>query len=110
MAAISTDKQNKEIKIILKSNDHKIIDMSVQSVIESAKRTGATVTGPIPLKTKVFKLTVLRSPIRHTKAREQYKQCVHKRVMFINVSNSKTLDALKELVLPDGIDISLEQS
>ncbi|MCK5788129.1 MAG: 30S ribosomal protein S10 [Chlamydiia bacterium] len=109
MAIIKSKKDRKDIKIRIKSHDHRLIDESVSMVIESAKGTGATVTGPIPVKNKIFKITVLRSPIRHSKAREQYKLCIHSRLLYIKFATPNTIDALKDLSLPDGIDISLNQ-
>lgn len=103
------DSHHKGIKIVLKSNDHRIVDKSVKDVVEAAKKTWATVSGPIPGKTKVHKITVHRSPIRHSKAREQYRQSVHKRILYIHFTSSQTMDALREVSIPDGIDISLYQ-
>lgn len=100
--------QKKNIKIKIKAHDHRLLDDSVKMISEAAKGTGARIAGPIPLKNKVFKITTLRSPIRHSKAREQYKLCIHKRVLYIDFATINTIDALKDLSLPDGIDICLK--
>lgn len=109
MATKAPSKRKQDIKLRIKAHDHRLIDESVKMVIEAARGTGSTVVGPIPLKNKVFKLTILRSPTRHTDAREQYKLCMHKRVLFIAFANPNTIDALKDLTLPDGVEIDLQQ-
>ena len=99
------DKQN--IRIHLKAYDNKILDISTQEIVNTAKRTGAQVKGPIPLPTKIEKFTVLRSPHVNKTSREQFKLCTYKRLLDIYSNNSKTVDALMKLELPNGVDVEI---
>jgi len=96
------------IRIRLKAYDHRVIDQSVRQIIDAAERTGATVAGPIPLPTEKGKYTVMRSPFVHKDAREQFEMRTHKRLIDINESTSKTIDALMNLSLPAGVDIEIK--
>ena len=99
---------NQKIRISLKAYDHKLIDQSVTQIIETAKRTGARVSGPIPLPTKREIVTILRSPHIDKDSREQFEMRTHKRLIDIIMPTPKTVDALTRLDLPDGVDITLK--
>lgn len=96
------------IRIRLKAYDHHLIDMSTDKIIVTAKQTGATISGPIPLPTKRSVYTVLRSPHVNKKSREQFETRVHKRLIDILSATPKTVDALMKLELPAGVDISIK--
>ena len=98
---------NQNIRIRLKAFDHKLIDRSAREIVETAKRTGATVKGPIPLPTKVERYTVLISPHVNKNARDQYELPTHKRLMDIVDPTDKTVDALMKLELPAGVDVQI---
>ena len=100
------DKQN--IRIHLKAYDNKILDISTQEIVNTAKRTGAQVKGPIPLPTHKKIFTVLRSPHVNKKSREQFKLCNYKRLLDIYSSSSKTVDALMKLELPSGVEVEIK--
>jgi len=99
---------NQKIRINLKAYDHKLIDQSVAQIIETAKRTGAQVSGPIPLPTKKEIITILRAVHKYKDSREQFEMRTHKRLIDILNPTSKTGDALTRLDLPDGVDITLK--
>ena len=92
--------QNQQIRIRLKAFDHRLIDQSTQEIVETAKRTGAQVRGPIPLPTRKERFTVLVSPHVNKDARDQYEIRTHKRVLDIVLPTDKTVDALMKLDLP----------
>lgn len=96
-----------KIRIRLKAYDGRLLDRSVLDIVETAKRTGAAVVGPIPLPTKREIYTVLRSPHVDRKSREQFEIRTHKRLVDILNPNAKTIDALKTLALPAGVDIKI---
>ena len=96
-----------KIRIRLKAYDQRLLDKSTADIVETAKRTGATVVGPIPLPTKREIYTVLRSPHVDRKSREQFEIRTHKRLVDILSPTSKTIDALKTLNLPAGVDIKI---
>ena len=96
---------DQKIRIRLKAYDHRLIDRSASEIVETAKRTGAQVRGPIPLPTKIERYTVLSSPHVDKKAREQYEIRTHKRIIDITEPTSKTIDELRTLNLPAGVDI-----
>ncbi len=98
---------NQNIRIRLKAFDHKLIDRSAREIVETAKRTGATVKGPIPLPTKIERYTVLISPHVNKNARDQYELPTHKRLMDIVDPTDKTVDALMKLELPAGVDVQI---
>lgn len=101
-------KQKKQrIRIRLRCFDPRVLDRSAQDIVETAKRTGARVAGPIPLPTSIVRYTVLRSPHVDRKSREQFQLATHSRLIEILDPPSKTLDALKTLSLPAGVDIKL---
>jgi ribosomal protein S10 len=98
---------NQNIRIRLKAFDHKLIDRSAREIVETAKRTGATVRGPVPLPTKIERYTVLISPHVNKDARDQYELLTHKRLMDIVDPTDKTVDALMKLELPAGVDVQI---
>lgn len=98
---------NQNIKIRLKSFDHKLIDLSTGEIVETAKRTGAQVRGPIPLPIKKEKYTVLISPHVNKDARDQYEIRTHKRLIVIVQPTEKTVDALMKLDLAAGVDVQI---
>lgn len=97
-----------KIRIRLKGYDQRILDRSTLDIVETAKRTGAAVAGPIPLPTRRETYTVLRSPHVDRKSREQFEIRTHKRVLDIVNPTGKTVDALKTLTLPAGVDIKIK--
>ena len=99
---------NQNIRIRLKAFDHRLIDVSAGEIVETAKRTGAQVRGPIPLPTKKERFTVLTSPHVNKDARDQYELRTHKRLMDILDPTDKTVDALMKLELPAGVDVQIK--
>lgn len=97
-----------KIRIRLKGFDQRQIDRSTTDIVETAKRTGARVVGPIPIPTKREIITVLRSPHVNRKSREQFEMRTHKRLIDIHNPTAKTIDALKILSLPAGVDINIK--
>jgi small subunit ribosomal protein S10 len=97
-----------KIRIKLKSFDHTLVDKSAEKIVKAVKATGAVVSGPIPLPTKIEKFTVLRSPHVNKKAREQFQLCTYKRLIDIFSSSPKTVDALMKLELPSGVDVEIK--
>lgn len=102
-----TTKQKKRIRIRLRSFDQRLLDQAASDIIDTAKRTGAKVAGPIPLPTKVKRYTVLRSPHVDKKSREQYEMITYNRLIDLLEPPLQTLDALKSLTLAAGVDIKL---
>jgi small subunit ribosomal protein S10 len=98
----------RKIRIKLKAYDHRLLDRSAAEIVESARRTGATVVGPIPLPTKREVYTVLRSPHVDKKSREQFQLKTHKRLLDILNPTAQTVDALKKLDLPAGVDVEIK--
>jgi len=96
-----------KIKIRMEAYDHEAIDQSARDIVETAKRTGARISGPIPLPTRIERYTVLRSPHVDKKSREQFEIRTHKRLIFISEPTSKTMDALAKLNMPAGVDIRI---
>lgn len=99
---------HQRIRIRIRAFDHKIIDQSTKTIIDTALRTGAHVKGPIPLPTEKNKFTVNRSTFVHKNAREQYEMRTHKRLIDITDPTPKTIDALMSLNLPAGVDIEIK--
>jgi small subunit ribosomal protein S10 len=99
--------QNQRIRIRLKAFDHRLIDVSAQEIVDTAKRTGAQVRGPIPLPTRKEKYTLLVSPHVNKDARDQYEIRTHKRMMDIVEPTEKTVDALMKLDLAAGVDVQI---
>ena len=98
------------IRIRLKAYDHRVLDQSTTEIVDTAKRTGAQVAGPIPLPTSRSITTVLRSPHVDKKSREQFEIRTHKRLIDIVQPTNKTIDALNKLSLPAGVDIKIKAS
>ncbi len=96
------------IRIKIKAYDHKVIDQSTRTIIDTAERSGATVSGPIPLPTEKSKYTVMRSSFVHKDSREQYEIRVHKRLLDILNPTPKTVEALENLNLPSGVDVEIK--
>ena len=96
-----------KIRIRLKSFDHRLIDASARQIAATARRSGATVSGPVPLPTRIERFTVLASPHVNKDARDQFELRTHKRLLDIIHSNPKTVDALMKLELPSGVDASI---
>ena len=96
------------IRINLNAFDYRLLDASVQEIVDTAKRTGARIAGPIPLPTRIRKYTVLRSPHVDKKSREQFETRSHKRLIDILSTSSKTVDALMKLELPSGVDVEIK--
>src|SRR5205807_5541212 len=99
---------NQNIRIRLRAYDHRVLDQSTSEIVNTAKRTGAKVRGPIPLPTKIERITVLRSPHVDKKSREQYEIRTHKRVVDITEPTAKTIDELRNLNMPAGVDIRVK--
>ncbi|MCH7930523.1 MAG: 30S ribosomal protein S10 [Proteobacteria bacterium] len=99
---------NQNIRIRLKAFDHRILDQSTSEIVETAKRTGARVRGPIPLPTRIEKFTVLRSPHIDKKSREQFEIRTHKRLLDIIDPTPQTVDALMKLDLAAGVDVEIK--
>ena len=102
--------QNQSIRIRLKAFDHKLIDTSTQEIVETARRTGAQIRGPIPLPTRKEKYTVLISPHVNKDARDQYEIRTHKRLIDIVEPTEKTVDALMKLNLAAGVEVKISLS
>ena len=100
--------ENQRIRIRLKAYDHRILDQSVKEIVNTAQRTGARVSGPIPLPTKISRFTVLRSPHIDKKSREQFEIRTHIRLMDILDAQPQTVDALMRLDLPAGVDVEIK--
>ncbi|KZU64251.1 SSU ribosomal protein S10p [Lactiplantibacillus plantarum] len=97
-----------KIRIRLKAYEHRILDQSADKIVETAKRTGATISGPIPLPTERTIYTVLRSPHKFKDSREQFEMRAHKRLIDIVNPTPKTVDSLMKLDLPSGVDIEIK--
>lgn len=100
--------ENQRIRIRLKAFDHSLLDQSVEEIVDTAKRTGARVVGPIPLPTVINKYCVLRSPHVDKKSREQFEIRTHKRLIDILESTEQTVDALMKLDLSAGVDVEIK--
>ncbi len=99
---------NQRIRIRLKSFDHRVLDTSSKDIVEAAKRTGARVAGPIPMPTRIERVTVNRSPFVNKKSMEQFEIRTHKRLLDIIDPTIKTVDELKKMNLPAGVDITIK--
>ncbi len=97
-----------KIRIKLKAYDHRVLDNSVQQIVDAVERTGAVVMGPVPLPTKIEKFTVIRSPFIDKDSREQFEIRTHKRLIDIMEPGAKTIDNLMRLNLPAGVDIEIK--
>lgn len=106
--ASTPTKSKQKIRIRLKAYDQRLLDLATEDIVETAKRTGAGVVGPIPLPTRKEVFTVLRSPHVNRKSREQFESRTHKRVVDILAPTAQTIDSLKSLSLPAGVDIKIK--
>ena len=106
--ATSNKVASEKIRIRLKAYDHVVLEQSAEKIAETAKRTGAKVSGPIPLPTEKEVITILRSPHKHKDSREQFEMRTHKRVIDILYPTQKTVDTLMKLELPAGVDIEIK--
>ena len=97
-----------KIRIRLKAYDHRVLDISAQQIVESAERTGAVVSGPVPLPTRIRKYTVLRSPFIDKDSRDQFEMRTHKRLIDILEPSSTTIDTLMKLQVASGVDIEIK--
>ena len=97
-----------KIRIKLKGFDHKILDQTAQQIVEAVERTGAVISGPMPLPTHIQKFSVIRSPFIDKDSQEQFEIRTHKRLIYIMEMTSKTIDALTRLNLPAGVDIDIK--
>ncbi len=105
---MATPEQQQQIRIRLKGFDHKLLDQSTVEIVETAKRTGARIAGPIPLPTKIEKFCVLRSPHVDKKSREQFEIRTHKRLIDILEPTQQTVDALIKLDLAAGVEVEIK--
>ncbi|MBI5417262.1 30S ribosomal protein S10 [Candidatus Poribacteria bacterium] len=99
---------SQKIRICLRAFDHRVLDQSVTEIINTVRRTGARISGPIPLPTKINRYTVLRSPHVDKKSREQFEIRTHKRIIDIVEPSSQTVDALMKLDLASGVDVEIK--
>jgi small subunit ribosomal protein S10 len=97
-----------KIRIKLKAYDHRLLDKSTKEIVETAGKTGARISGPIPLPTKISRYTVLRSPHVDKKSREQFEMRIHKRLIEIFEPTPETIDALTRLELPAGVNVKIK--
>ena len=97
-----------KIRIRLKAYDHEIIDQSARKIVQTVKRTQATVRGPVPLPTERHRFTVIRSPHKDKDSREHFEMRIHKRLLDIVDSSPKTIDSLQRIDLPAGVDIEIK--
>ena len=99
---------NKKVRIKLKAFDHRVLDKACAKIVESVKRTGGEVVGPVPLPTEIEKITILRSVHKDKDSREQFEKRTHKRLIDINNPSKETIDALTHLDIPSGVDIKIK--
>jgi small subunit ribosomal protein S10 len=99
---------NQKIRIIMKAYDHRLLDSWVREIINAAERTGARVSGPVPLPTSINRFCVIRSPHVHKKSREHFELRTHNRLIDILDANNKTMDSLTKLSVSAGVDISMK--
>ena len=108
MATSNTKVGSEKIRIRLKAYDHVVLEQSAEKIVDTAKRTGAKVSGPVPLPTEREIVTILRSPHKHKDSREQFEMRTHKRVIDILYPTQKTVDNLMKIDLPAGVDIEIK--
>ena len=108
MATSNTKVGSDKIRIRLKAYDYVVLDQSAEKIVETAKRSGAQVSGPIPLPTEKEIVTIIRSPHKHKDSREQFEMRTHKRVIDVIKPNQATVDALMSIDMPAGVDIEVK--
>ena len=106
--ATTPELPQQRVRIRIRAYDHKIIDQSTNTIVETVERSGAHVKGPVPLPTEKKKYTVIRSAFVHKNSREQYEMRIHKRLIDILEPTAKTIDALTNLNLPSGVDVEIK--
>ncbi len=99
---------NSKVRINLRAYDHRLLDVAAAKIVETVKRTGGEVSGPVPLPTEIEKFTVLRSVHKYKDSREQFERRTHKRLVDIKNPSKETIDALTHLDLPNGVDIEIK--
>ena len=99
---------NQVMRITLKAYDHKLIDQAAANIIDTVKKTGAKVSGPVPMPTKIERVTILRAVHKYKDSREQFEQRTHKRLIDIVTPTQKTVDALSRLEMPAGVSIDIK--
>ena len=100
---------NSLVRIKLKSFDHRILDNAAGKIVETVKRSGGQVSGPVPLPTEIEKITILRSVHKHKDSRQQYEMRTHKRLIDIKNPSKEVMDVVKRLDIPSGVDIQIKQ-
>ena len=108
VVATKAAKKSEKIRIRLKAYDHVVLEQSAEKIVDTAKKTGAKVSGPIPLPTEKEIVTIIRSPHKHKDSREQFELRTHKRVIDILYPTQKTVDSLMKIELPAGVDIEIK--
>ena len=108
MATSNKNVGSEKIRIRLKAYDYVVLDQSAERIVDTAKRTGAKVSGPIPLPTEKEIVTILRSPHKHKDSREQFEMRTHKRVIDVLYPTQKTVESLEKLELPAGVEIEIK--
>lgn len=103
-----TPEPTQRIRIKIRAYDHKLIDQSAKQIVDTAKKSGASIAGPVPLPTEKTKYTVLKSTFVHKDARDQYEMRIHKRLIDILSPTQKTIDSLTNLNLPAGVDVEIK--
>lgn len=98
-----------KVRIRLKSFDHRSVDQAAAKIVETVKRTGGVVSGPVPLPTEIEKITILRAVHKYKDSREQFEMRTHKRLIDVKNPNKEVIDALTHLELPSGVDIQIKQ-
>ena len=99
---------SQKIRIKLKAYEHNLIDLSAERIVETAKRTGARVSGPIPLPTEKEIVTILRAPHKYKDSREQFERRTHKRLIDVHNPNPRTMEAMSKIDLPAGVEIEIK--
>ncbi len=108
MATSNTNVGSDKIRIRLKAYDYVVLDQSAEKIVDTAKKTGAKVSGPIPLPTEKEIVTIIRSPHKHKDSREQFEMRTHKRVIDILYPSAKTTEALMKIELPAGVEVEIK--
>ncbi len=103
-----TDTKKPRIRIIVRAFDHRVIDEATKTIVETAERSGAIIAGPVPLPTKIQRITVLKSTFKHKDAQDQFESRTHKRLIDLNETTSNTVTALQGLTLPSGVDVEIK--
>ena len=97
-----------KVRIRLKAYDHRVLDQAASKIVDTVKRTGGVVSGPVPLPTDIEKITILRAVHKYKDSREQFEKRTHKRLIDVNKPSKETIDALTHLEIPSGVDIQIK--